>query len=70
VARCGTRDGNIHTDAANKIITVLIYMNPTWEQSGGRLRLLRSPDDIEDVLVEVPSISPCAVRDAEFAVGL
>jgi hypothetical protein len=29
-------------------------MNPQWEQTGGRLRLLRSPHDIEDVLVEVP----------------
>jgi hypothetical protein len=54
--RCGTRDGNIHTDAANKIITVLLYMNPTWEQSGGRLRLLRSPNNIENVIVEVPPV--------------
>jgi SM-20-related protein len=52
--RCGTRDGNIHTDAVTKIITILIYMNPTWEQAGGCLRLLRSPHDIEDVLVEIP----------------
>jgi hypothetical protein len=52
--RCGTRDGNIHTDSANKLITVLIYMNPIWEEPGGRLRLLRSPDDIEDMIVEVP----------------
>jgi hypothetical protein len=54
--RCGTRDGNIHTDAVTKILTVLIYMNPTWEQSGGCLRLLRSPTDIEDVLVEIPPV--------------
>ena len=40
--RCGTRDGNIHTDSASKLITVLIYMNPAWEAAGGRLRLLRS----------------------------
>ncbi len=52
--RCGTRDGNIHTDAVSKIITVLIYMNSNWEQSGGRLRLLRSGHDIEDTIVEVP----------------
>ncbi len=52
--RCGTRDGNIHTDGATKILTVLIYMNPTWEQSGGRLRLLRSPHDLDDVIVEIP----------------
>ncbi|MGH7227314.1 MAG: 2OG-Fe(II) oxygenase [Gemmataceae bacterium] len=54
--RCGTRDGNIHTDAVTKIITVLIYMNPTWEQGGGCLRLLRSPRDIDDVIVEIPPV--------------
>jgi hypothetical protein len=54
--RCGTRDGNIHTDAASKILTVLIYLNPGWRGSGGCLRLLRSPTDIEDVLVEVPPV--------------
>ena len=52
--RCGPKDGNIHTDQESKIITVLIYLNPTWEQSGGQLRLLRSAHDIEDVLVEIP----------------
>jgi SM-20-related protein len=52
--RCGPKDGNIHTDAASKLITVLIYLNPQWEETGGRLRLLRSATDIDDVLVEVP----------------
>jgi hypothetical protein len=54
--RCGPRDGNIHTDAVSKLITVLIYMNSRWEESGGRLRLLRSADDLEDVIVEVPPV--------------
>jgi SM-20-related protein len=54
--RCGTRDGNIHTDAVTKIITVLLYMNPHWESGGGCLRLLRSANDIEDVLAEVPPV--------------
>jgi hypothetical protein len=53
---CGDGDGKIHTDSASKIITILIYMNMTWENSGGRLRLLRSGDDLNDVLVEVPPI--------------
>jgi SM-20-related protein len=52
----GTRDGNIHTDSVSKIITVLIYMNPHWEEGGGRLRLLRSATDIDDVLVEIPPV--------------
>jgi SM-20-related protein len=47
-------DGRIHTDTATKLITVLIYMNETWEASGGRLRLLRSPDNLDDVVAEVP----------------
>lgn len=52
--RCSDRDGNIHTDSVTKLITVLIYMNPNWEQSGGRLRLLRSGTDLDDYIVEVP----------------
>jgi hypothetical protein len=52
--RSAERDGQIHTDSVTKIITILIYMNPKWEESGGRLRLLRSGKDIEDVIVEVP----------------
>jgi len=54
--RCGTRDGHIHTDSASKIITVLIYMNNSWESQGGRLRLLRSGTDLEDMLAEVPPV--------------
>jgi SM-20-related protein len=52
--QCGSKDGRIHTDSTSKIITVLIYMNPGWEERGGRLRLLRSGNDLEDVLTEVP----------------
>ena len=40
--RCGSHDGKIHNDSTSKIITVLLYMNPEWDNSGGRLRLLRS----------------------------
>lgn len=48
------KDGRIHTDSKTKLITVLIYMNGRWEAEGGRLRLLRSPDDLEDMAAEVP----------------
>jgi len=51
--RCASSDGKIHNDSASKIITVLIYLNPSWEDSGGRLRLLRSRDSIDDVALEV-----------------
>lgn len=52
--RCSEKDGKIHTDSETKIITILIYMNSAWESSGGRLRLLRSASNLEDVIVEVP----------------
>jgi hypothetical protein len=55
--RCGLGDGKIHTDSATKIITVLIYMNESWDQPGGRLRLLRSSRDLNDIIVEVPPIA-------------
>ncbi len=50
-------DGRIHADARTKLITVLIYMNEAWEAPGGRLRLLRSPDDLDSVVAEVPPIA-------------
>jgi SM-20-related protein len=55
--RCDARDGKIHTDSTSKIITVLIYMNEAWEQQGGRLRLLRSADDLNDIILEVPPVA-------------
>jgi len=47
-------DGRIHADAASKLITVLIYMNEAWEAPGGRLRLLRTSDDLDSAVAEVP----------------
>jgi hypothetical protein len=55
--RSGPNDGFIHTDLPGKVITVLLYLNPSWESPGGRLRLLRSPDNIDDVIVEVPPVA-------------
>lgn len=53
---CQQKDGRIHTDTKSKIITVLVYMNPAWEGEGGRLRVLRSANDLEDYAAEVPPI--------------
>ena len=53
---CRAKDGRIHTDTASKLVTVLIYMNFDWEQQGGRLRLLRSPN-IDDVITEIPPMA-------------
>jgi SM-20-related protein len=54
--RAQRKDGRIHADSKTKLLTVLIYMNETWEAPGGRLRLLRSPDNLEDYVAEVPPI--------------
>ena len=48
------KDGSIHTDSETKIITVLLYMNERWQEDAGRLRLLRSADNLEDYVAEVP----------------
>jgi len=55
--RSDGKDGRIHTDAASKIITLLLYMNPVWEHAEGRLRLLRGPGDLDDYATEVPPLA-------------
>jgi SM-20-related protein len=47
-------DGKIHTDSKSKLVTALLYMNDVWESPKGRLRLVRSPDDLNDIVAEVP----------------
>jgi hypothetical protein len=56
-ARTRPVDGRIHTDSATKRITALLYLNGDWDAAGGRLRLLRGPDDIEDMIAEVPPLA-------------
>ncbi len=51
--RCQAKDGRIHTDSVSKQVTALIYLNDGWTPEGGRLRLLRGPDDIDDMIAEV-----------------
>ncbi|MFO7298063.1 MAG: 2OG-Fe(II) oxygenase [Pseudomonadota bacterium] len=48
-----TKDGQIHTDSRDKIITVLLYLNESWPHAGGRLRILRSGNDLNDYVTEV-----------------
>jgi hypothetical protein len=50
--RCARHDGAIHTDSEWKIVSVLLYLNETWANEGGCLRLLRSKD-LDDVAMEV-----------------
>ncbi len=51
------KDGRIHTDSASKLITLLLYMNPRWEEAGGRLRILRRADDLDDYAAEIAPLA-------------
>ncbi|MDE1145223.1 MAG: 2OG-Fe(II) oxygenase [Azospirillaceae bacterium] len=52
-SRCVPKDGRIHTDSITKRLTALLYLNEEWTAPGGRLRLLRGPEDMDDMLAEV-----------------
>jgi SM-20-related protein len=53
--RSQAKYGAIHTDSASKIMTMLVYMNPAWqEEQGGRLRALFDDKHYEPYAVEVP----------------
>ncbi|WP_252181334.1 2OG-Fe(II) oxygenase [Azospirillum sp. B4] len=52
-SRCVPKDGRIHTDSVTKRLTALLYLNEEWTAPGGRLRLLRTADDMDDMLAEV-----------------
>ncbi len=58
-ARSREKDGRIHTDSKSKRVTILLYLNraqDAWSAHEGCLRLLRSPDCLDDYAVEVPPV--------------
>ena len=52
--RAQEKDGRIHTDSAAKRVTALLYFNDDWQAQGGRLRLLRSATNLNDMIAEIP----------------
>lgn len=50
-------DGRIHCDHRSKLITLLLYFNETWDDEGGRLRICRDQNDIENFATEVVPLS-------------
>jgi SM-20-related protein len=50
------RDGRIHTDTKSKFLTLLLYLNPTWQMEGGRLRILRNGRDLNNYVCEIPPV--------------
>jgi SM-20-related protein len=53
-AHTRAKDGRIHTDSKDKIVTVLLYLNRDWPHASGRLRLLRSGTSLDDYVAEIP----------------
>ena len=51
---CQKKDGRIHNDSTDKVVTCLLYLNEAWSEEGGRLRLLRNDHDLDDMIAEVP----------------
>ena len=55
--RCQKKDGRIHTDSKDKVLTCLLYLNDAdWQSDGGRLRLLRDGKNLESSIAEVAPI--------------
>lgn len=53
--QCQRKDGRIHADSKDKIVTCLLYLNDKhWDQKGGRLRFLRNERDMNATIAEVP----------------
>ncbi len=48
------KDGRIHADSKFKVASLLLYFNEPWASGEGRLRILRSPTDINDYAAELP----------------
>ena len=50
---CRRKDGKIHTDAESKSSPCCCTCNPAWANPGGRLRILNSGTEIDDVAAEL-----------------
>ncbi len=60
--RTGKKDGRIHTDSKSKLVTVLLYLNPAWSATEGRLRLLYNDRDLRPYAAEVsPQAGRCLI---------
>ena len=53
--RSRDKDGRVHRDSDDKVVSLLLYLNEDWPHRTGNLRLLRSPDDLESTVAEIPS---------------
>jgi SM-20-related protein len=57
ISVCGEerkQDGGIRTYHTDEFVTCLLYLNDIWDDRGGRLRILRSRNDLSDYVAEIP----------------
>ena len=57
ISVCGQerkQDGDIRFYHPNECVTCLLYLNNIWDDKGGRLRMLRSRNDLADYVAEIP----------------
>ncbi|NUF63854.1 2OG-Fe(II) oxygenase [Acinetobacter bereziniae] len=47
------KDGRIHNDSKSKLLTILIYLNESWDAPNGRLRILNDDKDINNYVAEI-----------------
>lgn len=47
------KDGRIHSDSKSKLLTILIYLNESWDAETGRLRILNDDKDINNYVAEI-----------------
>jgi len=51
-------DGPIHNDSKSKILTMLVYLNESWDgTSAGCIRALNGPDSMDDYVVEAAPLA-------------
>jgi hypothetical protein len=55
--RSREKDGRIHHDSDDKKVSLLLYLNEEWPHKAGNLRMLRSGDDLESTVAEIPSLA-------------
>jgi hypothetical protein len=55
--RSREKDGRIHHDSDDKKVSLLLYLNEEWPHKTGNLRMLRSSEDLESTVAEIPSLA-------------
>ena len=49
------KDGKIHTDSKTKVLTLLLYLNESWEENTGLLRMLKNNHAVSYTHLTLPT---------------